>query len=234
MKDRTYKKIKKRTIITLIITGLLFIALIIGYKTIMKKLNNMTDKEAAELLGNLIQDNTEKPVISTIKNFSLDIVPEYSEEVYISIRDDIPYFYSKEIRKGEEAYIEYSSLDSLGRCGSAVISIDSKMILSCKKEDKDIIPSGFNDTYEKCSLFSFLSVEERNLITGTETLEKSIREVETRVLNFIKENPDKHCLYRVTPIYEEDNLICTGVLMEALSVEDVGATLMFCIYCYNV
>ena len=108
------------------------------------------------------------------------------------------------------------------------------MILSCKKEDKDIIPSGFNDTYEKCSLFSFLSVEERNLITGTETLEKSIREAETRVLNFVNENPDKHCLYRVTPIYEEDNLICTGVLMEALSVEDLGATLMFCIYCYNV
>ena len=200
----------------------------------MKKLNNMTDKEAAELLGNLIQDNSEKPVISTIKNFSLDIIPEYSEEAYISIRDDIPYFYSKEIRKGETSFIEYSTLDSLGRCGSAVISVDSEMMLSYKKEDKDVIPSGLNDTYKKCSLFSFLSVEERNLIAGTETLERSIREVENRVLNYIKENPDKHCLYRVTPVYEEDNLICTGVLMEALSVEDIGATLMFCIYCYNV
>ena len=41
-------------------------------------------------------------------------------------------------------------------------------------------------------------------------------------------------LYRVTPIFEGDNLVANGVLMEALSVEDDGGDISFNVYCYNV
>ena len=45
---------------------------------------------------------------------------------------------------------------------------------------------------------------------------------------------DHHVIYRVTPIYQGDNLVASGVQMEAMSVEDKGKTLAFNVYCYNV
>ena len=38
----------------------------------------------------------------------------------------------------------------------------------------------------------------------------------------------------VTPVFEEDNLVASGVLMEAESVEDEGAGVEYCVYVYNV
>lgn len=43
-----------------------------------------------------------------------------------------------------------------------------------------------------------------------------------------------HVLYRVTPYFKDDNLLATGVLMEAMSVEDNGSGLMFNVFCYNI
>ena len=42
-----------------------------------------------------------------------------------------------------------------------------------------------------------------------------------------------HVLYRVTPIFEGNNLVASGVLMEAKSVEDFGKGLQFCVYAYT-
>ena len=41
-------------------------------------------------------------------------------------------------------------------------------------------------------------------------------------------------LYRVTPMYNEEELVCRGVRLEAQSVEDHGKTLRFHVYCYNL
>ena len=40
-------------------------------------------------------------------------------------------------------------------------------------------------------------------------------------------------MYRVTPIFEGDNLLCKGVKMEAYSVEDDGKGISFNVFCYN-
>ena len=56
---------------------------------------------------------------------------------------------------------------------------------------------------------------------------------ENMVADYIKET-NNHVLYRVTPIFEGDNLVASGVVMEALSVEDNGAGIQFNVYCYNV
>ncbi len=45
---------------------------------------------------------------------------------------------------------------------------------------------------------------------------------------------ENHVLYRVTPVFEGDDLVASGVQMEALSVEDEGAGVMFNVYVYNV
>lgn len=52
------------------------------------------------------------------------------------------------------------------------------------------------------------------------------------VADYVQET-DNHVLYRVTPIFEGDELVARGVLMEALSVEDDGEGICFNVYCYN-
>ena len=51
------------------------------------------------------------------------------------------------------------------------------------------------------------------------------------VADYVKET-NHHVLYRVTPIFNSSNLVASGVLMEAKSVEDNEVE--FCVYCYNV
>ena len=57
---------------------------------------------------------------------------------------------------------------------------------------------------------------------------------ENRVRNYLNSNTDKHVLYRVTPIYEGNNLVASGVTIEAESVEDRGASICFYVYIYNI
>ena len=60
---------------------------------------------------------------------------------------------------------------------------------------------------------------------------------ENQVAEYIKKqksNENRHVLYRVTPIYEGENLLASGVQMEAFSVEDKGEEICFNVYVYNV
>ena len=50
---------------------------------------------------------------------------------------------------------------------------------------------------------------------------------------YIKETKN-HVLYRATPIFEGENLVATGIQLEALSVEDKGASIKFNVFIYNV
>lgn len=56
---------------------------------------------------------------------------------------------------------------------------------------------------------------------------------ENMVADYIKET-NNHVAYRVTPIFEDDNLVCSGVQIEAYSIEDDGEGICFNVYCYNV
>ena len=53
------------------------------------------------------------------------------------------------------------------------------------------------------------------------------------VADYVKETGN-HVAYRVTPIFEGDDLVASGVQMEAYSVEDNGDGICFNVYCYNV
>ena len=56
---------------------------------------------------------------------------------------------------------------------------------------------------------------------------------ENMVADYVNET-DNHVLYRVTPVFEGDNLVASGVRIEAESVEDKGEGIQFHVYCYNV
>ncbi len=176
-------------------------------------------------------------------------IPDYSGVPYVEVNNNIPFFSEED--KGSTAEFEmYSSLDSLGRCGVAYANVCKDIMPTEKRgEIGHIKPSGWhtknyheliegNYLYNRCHLIGYQLAGEndnpKNLITGTRYLNvKGMLPFENEVDDYV-DTTNNHVLYRVTPIFEGDDLVAKGVLMEAYSVEDHGTGIRFCVYCYNV
>ena len=83
--------------------------------------------------------------------------------------------------------------------------------------------------YNRCHLIGYQltgeNANEKNLITGTRAMNvDGMLPFEDMVADYVKETGN-HVLYRVTPVYEEEDLVAKGVQMEAMSVEDRGRIL---------
>ena len=92
--------------------------------------------------------------------------------------------------------------------------------------------------YNRCHLIGFqLTAEnanELNLITGTRYLNvDGMLPFENMVADYVKET-NNHVLYRVTPVFEGNDLVAKGVQIEAMSVEDNGEGIEFNVFIYNV
>lgn len=178
---------------------------------------------------------------------SLDEFPEYSGNPYVSVNNNVPYFTEDEMT--EHSFEMYSDLDQNGRCGVAYANIGLDLMPSEERgQIGQIKPSGWHTIkydivdgkylYNRCHLIGYqLSGEnanEKNLITGTRYLNiQGMLPFENMVADYVKETGN-HVLYRVTPMYEGDNLVSKGVLMEAKSVEDDGAGILYNVFVYNV
>lgn len=179
--------------------------------------------------------------------FDLSAVPEYSGEPYTVINDNVPYFTVDDLTTG--SFETYSDLDDLGRCGVAYACIGQDIMPDEKRGDiSSVKPTGWmqhkydfvdgKSLYNRCHLIGFQLAGEnanpKNLVTGTRYLNVTgMLPFENMVADYVKET-DGHVLYRVTPIFENDELVCRGVLMEAESVEDAGDSVEYNIYVYNV
>ena len=177
----------------------------------------------------------------------LDSIPPYSGEPYIAINDNVPSFLPGEMTT--DSYEIYSPLDSLGRCGAATACVGVDLMpTEARGSIGQVKPTGWQTVkydcvdgkylYNRCHLIGYqLSGEnanKQNLITGTRYLNvDGMLPFENMVADYVKET-DNHVLYRVTPVYEEDNLVASGVVMEAKSVEDDGESVSFNVYVYNV
>lgn len=201
-----------------------------------------TEEEEVPTTGTTVAD-TESTT------FSIDQVGAYSGNPYIAINNNVPYSTDSEMTR-TDAFETYSNLDSLGRCGVAYANICNELMPTEERgEIGSIKPSGWhtanyheyidgNYLYNRCHLIGYqLSGEnanEKNLITGTRYLNvQGMLPFENEVADYV-ESTGNHVLYRVTPIFEGNNLVASGVLMEAYSVEDQGKGVMFNVYCYNV
>ena len=182
----------------------------------------------------------------TIESYSIDSLPQYSGKPYVVLNDNVPQLAITE--KDYTSYEEYAPLDYLGRCGVCVASIGRDIMPT---EDRESIgsvkPTGWQTAkydfvdgkylYNRCHLIGFQltgeNANKENLITGTRSMNtQGMLPFENMVADYVKETGN-HVLYRVTPIFEGDNLVASGVIMEGLSVEDMGAGISFCVYCYN-
>lgn len=182
-------------------------------------------------------------------NESLDLsnIPAYNGTPYIAINDNVPFFSDSDL--STTSFETYGELDSYGRCSVAFANIGIDLMPT---EDRGSIgqvkPSGWHTIkydcvdgkylYNRCHLIGYQLTAEnantKNLITGTRYLNvDGMLPFENMVADYIKET-NNHVLYRVTPVFEEDNLVANGVQIEAKSVEDNGEGILFNVYCYNV
>ncbi|MBR6684440.1 MAG: DNA/RNA non-specific endonuclease [Firmicutes bacterium] len=180
-------------------------------------------------------------------DFDLDTIPEYSGEAYVAINGNEPDFAEKDL--STKSYEFYSELDHLGRCGVTVACLGQDLMPTEDRESiSHVKPSGWiqgqydfvdgNSLYNRCHLIGFQlageNANEKNLITGTRYMNTiGMLPFENMVADYIKETGN-HVMYRVTPIYDGDNLVASGVQMEGYSVEDEGEGIYFNVYAYNV
>ena len=179
--------------------------------------------------------SVENPAL-TKPTLNLSEIPACNEKGYVVINDNQPYFTKNQIVS--ESYEYYSTLDSLGRCGLAVACLGKDLMPSGSRSEKLPDPTGWhsNGIYERSHLIAYaLAGEEanrQNLITGTYDLNGIMQEFESLVRDYIKET-NNHVMYRVEPVFSENDLLCRGVQMEAYSVEDDGDGVCFNIFIYN-
>lgn len=203
--------------------------------TISQDTNTTSTKETSSDVGN-----------NTTTSFNLSSIPDFNgSDPYRIVNDNQPYFTDDEYTT--DVFENYSELDSLDRCGVAYANICQELMPTEKRGNIGMVkPTGWHTVkydcidgkylYNRCHLIGFQlaggNANEENLITGTRYLNvDGMLPFENMVADYVKDT-NHHVLYRVTPIFEGDNLLASGVLMEAASVED--DEIRFNVYVYNV
>lgn len=207
---------------------------------------NTSDRTSSPQTEDVSQQENIQSASETTSTIDLSSLPSFSGEPYVAINGNVPDFTDADLTTS--SFEEYSNLDTLGRCGVAYACIGTDLMPTEERGSiGQVKPSGWHTVkydcvdgkylYNRCHLIGYqLTAEnanENNLITGTRYLNvEGMLPFENMVADYIKETGN-HVLYRVTPIFEGDNLVASGVHMEAKSVEDDGDGILFNVYCYN-
>ena len=171
----------------------------------------------------------------------------YQGEPYVVINDNTPVFNDADFTT--ISFESYGELDELGRCTTAFANI-GKDIMPTEKRGAigEVKPTGWQTAkydsvdgkylYNRCHLIGYQltgeNANEKNLITGTRYLNvDGMLPFENMVADYVKETKG-HVLYRVTPVFYQDELVARGVKMEGWSVEDNGESVCFNVFVYNV
>lgn len=192
----------------------------------------------------LLSGCAQEPAARTQSSVTLDSIPAYDSSPWVELNQNTPNFDPDDLT--QEAFEEYGPLDSLGRCTTAWANVCRELMPTEDRESiSSVTPTGWINReydgeylYNRCHLIGFQltgeNANEQNLITGTRYLNvEGMLPFENMVADYVKETGN-HVLYRVTPIFDGDNLVASGVEMEAQSVEDQGEGICFHVYCYNV
>ena len=178
--------------------------------------------------------------------FFLEDMPEYAGEPYVVVNDNVPYFTEDDLTT--ESFEYYDELDAFNRCGVTIACVGQDLMPTEERGSiGQVKPTGWQTVkyenvdgkylYNRCHLIGFQltgeNANERNLITGTRAMNvEGMLPFENMVADYVKET-ENHVRYRVTPIFVEEEMVARGVLMEAVSVEDKGEGVEFCVYVYN-
>lgn len=188
--------------------------------------------------GNNTSGQSQGTSSTTSASFDPSLIPEFNGEDYVAeINDNKTFFTDDELLTEYETSL--SELDDLGRAHVAWMCADEEHIQTGERESiYKLKPAGWHGGgfYERSHLlmWKLSGINDlRNLVTGTATFnEFNMQDYEKKVTAYLWDNEYNHVMYRVTPVYNSDELLCRGVLMEAKSVEDDG-DLEYCVFVYN-
>lgn len=190
---------------------------------------------------------TEADLLMDVSTLS---IPDYSSTDFYIVNDNVPFFSHTLKNYDGDNFIYLSELDELKRCGTCIgLFSNSTLPTEERGEIGHIKPSGWHTVkydksvisdlylYNRCHLLMYavsgINDDERNLITGTRQFNLDMLELENQVYDLLKYDENAKLLYRVTPLFEGDNLVAKGVLMEAATLGDDDG-LSFCMFIYNV
>ena len=181
------------------------------------------------------------------KEISQINIPEYSGKAYVALNNNYPTFPTDDL--SAISYEYYSELDSLGRCGVVFACIGQDIMPTEERGSiGSVKPTGWHTVkydivdgkylYNRCHLIGYQLTGEnantKNLITGTRQMNvEGMLPLENMIADYVKETGN-HVMYKVTPVFEGNNLLAKGVQMEAYSIEDNGAGICFNVFAYNV
>ncbi len=188
--------------------------------------------------------------LSAIQVEAAESAASFAGSASVAINNNVPEFTADEITT--VSYESYGNFDFLGRCTAAIACV-GKDIMPTEERGSigSVKPTGWNQNkypgivnseppylYNRCHLIGYQltgeNANEKNLITGTRYFNiEGMLPYENRVAGYV-ESTGNHVMYRVTPIFSGNNLLCDGVKMEAYSVEDGGSGVSFNVFCYNV
>lgn len=204
---------------------------------------NETVEESSSENETVSSEDTYDESLSLLYN----ILPEYDGDAYVTVNNNEPLFTEEEYTT--ESFESYSDLDNLGRCGTAYACIGTDLMPTEERQYIGMIhPTGWHTVkydesviedlylYNRCHLIAFQlageNANEKNLITGTRYMNtEGMLSLEEEVGDYVRDT-NHHVLYRVTPYFEDEELLARGVFMEALSMED--EEICFFVFCYNV
>ena len=187
------------------------------------------------------------PEQEVVASVSLEQLPAYSGEPFVVLEDNVPKFSEEDFTT--QSYETYGELDAYNRCTYTVACIGRDLMPTEDRGDiGQVKPTGWVTAkydfvdgkylYNRCHLIGFQltgeNANERNLITGTRYMNvDGMLPFENMVADYIKETGN-HVLYRVIPVFDGENLVASGVTMEAWSVEDNGEGICYYVFVYNV
>lgn len=189
---------------------------------------------------------TTKATTTTNSDEIIESVQPYNSDAYTELNGNKPNFTDAEITT--DSFEEYGKLDRLGRCTAAFACVGKDLMPTEKRGNiGSVKPTGWHLVkydgidgqylYNRCHLIAYMLTAEnanpRNLITGTRYMNTEMIPFETEVCDYVKRT-NNHVMYRVTPVFKDDELVARGVQMEALSVEDGGKGVCYNVYLYNV
>ena len=201
----------------------------------------------AEVPRPLVQEAVQSS--NDAKVVTWDMIPEYNGHGYVDINDDVPFFRDEEITRSP--FERYGSLDILGRCTCAFACVGPETLPTEERaaDLSDVTPTGWkqaqyegidpengNWLFNRCHLIGYQLTGENentlNLVTGTRYMNvEGMLPFENSVADYVR-GTGNHVMYRVTPVFKGEEMVCRGVLMEAQSVED--PLIRFCVFCYNI
>lgn len=235
---------KYKNSLSLFLACLLSVSLLVGCSTEQ----DATGPEQQSAQQEQTQQEEPQQEVIDASAYTLDNIPEYNGVPYVEINNNVPNFTDED--KARSSFEEYSPLDYLGRCGAAFALVGVETMPTEERGSiGEVKPSGWhtvryngvvdgNYLYNRCHLLGYQltgeNANEQNLITGTRYMNtEGMLPFENHIADYI-DATNNHVLLRVTPIFDGENLVASGVQMEACSIEDKGNGINFNVFCYNV